>query len=147
MWTSKDARENFEKIEALQLQHESEGRSYTEVEIFAEVLGMKAGYVRGLGHSVQSVGSSSSASSIDLSRRLEEARLEIKEMRARQMEYEALLVKRSEIEQMMREHQQMIEEQQQMIDEELMQMMEEKHQKKDKEQQKIMQEQQQNLVE
>ncbi|KAB1221523.1 hypothetical protein CJ030_MR2G027162 [Morella rubra] len=35
-----------EKMEALQLQHESEGKSYTEVEIFAEVLGTKAGYVR-----------------------------------------------------------------------------------------------------
>ncbi|KAB1201103.1 hypothetical protein CJ030_MR0G005101 [Morella rubra] len=33
MWTSEDARENFEKMEALQLQHESEGKSYTEVEI------------------------------------------------------------------------------------------------------------------
>ncbi|KAB1206424.1 hypothetical protein CJ030_MR7G000120 [Morella rubra] len=30
-----------EKIEALQLQHESEGRSFTEVEIFTEVLGRK----------------------------------------------------------------------------------------------------------
>ncbi|KAB1227614.1 hypothetical protein CJ030_MR1G002131 [Morella rubra] len=39
MWTSEDARENFEKMEALQLQYESEGKSYTEVEIFAEVLG------------------------------------------------------------------------------------------------------------
>ncbi|KAB1212915.1 hypothetical protein CJ030_MR5G010215 [Morella rubra] len=67
MWTSEDARKNFEKMEALQLQHESEGKSYTEVEIFAEVLGTKAGYVRGLGRSVRSVGSSSSASSVDLS--------------------------------------------------------------------------------
>ncbi|KAB1212952.1 hypothetical protein CJ030_MR5G001874 [Morella rubra] len=40
-------------MEALQLQYESEGKSYTEVEIFAEVLGMKAGYVQGLGHSVR----------------------------------------------------------------------------------------------
>ncbi|KAB1220620.1 hypothetical protein CJ030_MR3G009430 [Morella rubra] len=30
MWTSEDARENFEKMEALQLQHESEGKSYTK---------------------------------------------------------------------------------------------------------------------
>ncbi|KAB1200967.1 D-xylose-proton symporter-like 3, chloroplastic [Morella rubra] len=88
MWTSEDARKNFEKMEALQLQHESEGKSYTEVEIFAEVLGTKAGYVRGLGRSVRSVGSSSSASFFDLSRRLEEARLQIEEMRARQLEYE-----------------------------------------------------------
>ncbi|KAB1212348.1 hypothetical protein CJ030_MR5G025116 [Morella rubra] len=112
MWTSEDARENFEKMEALQLQHESEGKSYTEVEIFAEVLGTKAGYVRGLGRSVRSVGSSSSAAFVDLSGRLEEARLEIEEMRARQMEYEALLVKQSDMEQTMREHLQMIEEQQ-----------------------------------
>ncbi|KAB1212953.1 hypothetical protein CJ030_MR5G001875 [Morella rubra] len=48
------ASEEFqEKMEALQLQYESEGKSYTEVEIFAEVLGMKAGYVQGLGHSVR----------------------------------------------------------------------------------------------
>ncbi|KAB1219942.1 hypothetical protein CJ030_MR3G022835 [Morella rubra] len=84
-------RESVEKMEALQLQHESEGKSYTEVEIFAEVLGTKAGYVQGLGRSVRSVGSSSSVSSVDLSRRLEEARLQIEEMRARQLEYEALL--------------------------------------------------------
>ncbi|KAB1215435.1 hypothetical protein CJ030_MR4G010554 [Morella rubra] len=68
-------------MEALRLQHESKGKSYTEVEIFAEVLGMKAGYMRGLGRSVRSVGSSLSASSVDLSRRLEEARLQIEEMR------------------------------------------------------------------
>ncbi|KAB1212955.1 hypothetical protein CJ030_MR5G001877 [Morella rubra] len=95
------ARALLEKMEALQLQYESEGKSYTEVEIFAEVLGMKAGYVQGLGHSVRSVGSSSSVSSVDLSRRLEEARLQIEEMRARQLEYEALLVKRSDMEQTM----------------------------------------------
>ncbi|KAB1215817.1 hypothetical protein CJ030_MR4G010969 [Morella rubra] len=133
MWTSEDARENFEKMEALQLQHESEGKSYTEVEIFAEVLGMKAGYVRGLGRSVRSVGSSSSASSVDLSQRLEEARLQIEEMRARQLEYEALLVKRSDMEQMMQEHLQMMEEQQRKKDEELMQMMAEQQRKKDEE--------------
>ncbi|KAB1211822.1 hypothetical protein CJ030_MR5G010050 [Morella rubra] len=43
MWTSEDAWENFEKMEALQLQQESEGKSYTEVEIFAVVLAKKAG--------------------------------------------------------------------------------------------------------
>ncbi|KAB1223211.1 hypothetical protein CJ030_MR2G003168 [Morella rubra] len=50
------ARALLEKMEALQLQHESEGKSYTEVEIFAEVLGTKAGYVRGLGCSVRASG-------------------------------------------------------------------------------------------
>ncbi|KAB1224444.1 hypothetical protein CJ030_MR2G016333 [Morella rubra] len=47
------ARALLEKMEALQLQHELEGKSYTEVEIFAEVLGTKAGYVQGLGRSVR----------------------------------------------------------------------------------------------
>ena len=83
------------------MQSELEGKSYTEVEIFAEVLGTKAGYVRGLSRSVRSVGSSSSVSSVDLSRMLEEARLQIEEMRARQLEYEVLLVKRSDMEQTM----------------------------------------------
>ncbi|KAB1220265.1 hypothetical protein CJ030_MR3G003075 [Morella rubra] len=79
-----------DKMEALQLQHNSKGKPYTEVEIFAAVLGTKAGYVCGLGRLVRFVGSSSLVSFVDLSRRLEEARLEIEEMRARQMEYEEL---------------------------------------------------------
>ncbi|KAB1203742.1 hypothetical protein CJ030_MR8G011196 [Morella rubra] len=69
------------------------GKSYFEVEIFIEVLGMK---------------------------RLEEARLE---MRARQIEYEALIVKWLNMKQMMREHQQIMEEQQRKKDEEHQKMM------------------------
>ena len=86
------------------MQYQSEGKPYTKVEIFAELLGTKAGYVCSLGRSVRSVGSSSSVSSIDLSQRMKEARLEIEEMRARQMKYEELLVKLSKMEQTMREH-------------------------------------------
>ncbi|KAB1202339.1 hypothetical protein CJ030_MR8G010737 [Morella rubra] len=132
MWTLEDAQENFIScnVRFNDAFHESEGKSYTEVEIFAEVLGTKAGYVRGLGRSVRSVGSSSSTASVDLSRRLEEVRLEIEEMRARQMEYEAFLVKRSDMEQSMREHLQMIEEQQRKKDKELMQRMAEHNGKK-----------------
>ncbi|KAB1202811.1 hypothetical protein CJ030_MR8G024924 [Morella rubra] len=77
----------LEKMEALQLQYESEGKSYTEVEIFAE---------------------------------LEEARLQIEEMRARQLEYEALLFRYgaddAEHLQMMEEQQLMMEEQQRRAD-------------------------------
>ncbi|KAB1212440.1 hypothetical protein CJ030_MR5G003794 [Morella rubra] len=69
MWTSEDARENFEKMEALQLQHESEGKSYTEVEIFLRYWGRKW-VTCGLGRSVRSVGSSSSATFVDLSRKI-----------------------------------------------------------------------------
>ncbi|KAB1219710.1 hypothetical protein CJ030_MR3G019163 [Morella rubra] len=66
------ARALLEKMEVLQLQYESEGKPYTVVEIFAQVLRTKVGYVKGLGGSVLSV---------DLSQRLEVARLE--EMKAR----------------------------------------------------------------
>ncbi|KAB1227465.1 hypothetical protein CJ030_MR1G023799 [Morella rubra] len=137
----------LEKMRALQLQNESEGKSYTEVEIFAEVLGTKTSYVRGLGRSVRSVGSSSSVSFVDLSRKLDEARLQIEEIRARQLEYEAFLVKQSDMEQTMREHLQMMEEQQQKKDEKLMQMMAEQQRKKDEEHRKMMEEQQRTLVE
>ncbi|KAB1222904.1 hypothetical protein CJ030_MR2G013606 [Morella rubra] len=81
MWTSEDARENFEKMEACSCST-SQRESHTPKWRFSlEVLGTKAGYMRGLGRSVRSIGSSSSTSSVDLSRRLEEARLEIEEMR------------------------------------------------------------------
>lgn len=50
---------------------------------------MKPGYVLGLGHSEHLVGSSSSMLFVHLAQRLEEARLKIKEMRARQKEYGA----------------------------------------------------------
>ncbi|KAB1205911.1 hypothetical protein CJ030_MR7G027904 [Morella rubra] len=60
----------------------SQRKSHIQVEIFPEVLETKAGYVRGLGHSVRFVKSSSLVSFIDLSRRLEEAKLQIEEMRA-----------------------------------------------------------------
>ncbi|KAB1203662.1 hypothetical protein CJ030_MR8G002772 [Morella rubra] len=83
MLTLEDAQENFEKMEVLQLQYESKGKPYTEVKIFARVLRTKVDYVRDLGCSIQSIRSSSSVSSVDLSRRLEETRLKIEEMKAR----------------------------------------------------------------
>ncbi|KAB1223222.1 hypothetical protein CJ030_MR2G002978 [Morella rubra] len=58
----------------LQLQHESEGKSYTEVEIFAEVLGTKAGYVRGLGRSVRYGADDARASANDRGAATEERR-------------------------------------------------------------------------
>ncbi|KAB1222684.1 hypothetical protein CJ030_MR2G007441 [Morella rubra] len=41
MWTSEDARKILKKWKALQLQHESEGKSYTEVEISLRCWGRK----------------------------------------------------------------------------------------------------------
>ncbi|KAB1222676.1 hypothetical protein CJ030_MR2G007433 [Morella rubra] len=80
---------SFQRAQAL-LVIRVRGKAYI-VEIFAEVMGIKAGYVRGLSRSIWSIGSLSSLSFVDLSRRLEEARLEIEKMRARQMEYKELL--------------------------------------------------------
>ncbi|KAB1223109.1 hypothetical protein CJ030_MR2G018728 [Morella rubra] len=93
----------MEKVEVLQLQQVPEGRSFTKVEIFTEALGMKVGYVHGLGRSVRQVGSSSSTLSIYLARRLEEARVEMEEKRVRQNEYDEVVVKRVEMERVMRE--------------------------------------------
>ncbi|KAB1215288.1 hypothetical protein CJ030_MR4G012559 [Morella rubra] len=81
MWKSEDARKNFiscnvrfndafVKNGGVTVAARVRGKVIHEVEIFAEVFGTKAGYVQGLGHSVRSVGSSSSASSVDLSRRM-----------------------------------------------------------------------------
>ncbi|KAB1209554.1 hypothetical protein CJ030_MR6G020501 [Morella rubra] len=70
---------------------------------FLQVLEMKAGYARGLGHLVWQVGSSSFVSSVDLARRLEEARMEIEEMRDRQKEYDELVVRQAKMERVMRE--------------------------------------------
>ncbi|KAB1205589.1 hypothetical protein CJ030_MR7G017761 [Morella rubra] len=102
-WTSDTAGEHFEKMEVLQLQHESEGRLFIEVEIFTKVLGMKAGYVHGLGRSMWQVGLSSLMSSVDLAQRLEDARMEIEEMRARQKKYDELVMRQAEMERVMRE--------------------------------------------
>ncbi|KAB1212418.1 hypothetical protein CJ030_MR5G023960 [Morella rubra] len=57
---------SFQRMRALL--EKMEAYCHTQSEIFAEVFGMKVGYVRGLGRSVRSVGSSSSVSSVDLSR-------------------------------------------------------------------------------
>ncbi|KAB1209483.1 hypothetical protein CJ030_MR6G018862 [Morella rubra] len=75
VWTS------VEKMKALQLEHESEGRSFIDLQIFTDVLRTKADYVLSLGQSVWHIGPSSSVSSVDLVRRLEEAREEKEEMR------------------------------------------------------------------
>ncbi|KAB1220441.1 hypothetical protein CJ030_MR3G009901 [Morella rubra] len=96
---------------------ESERRSFTEVEIFTKVLRMKAGYVHGLGHSMRQVGSSLLMLSVDLVQRLEEARMEIEEMRARQKEYDELAMRQAEMKRLMREQQQHLMEQKQHLEE------------------------------
>ncbi|KAB1216059.1 hypothetical protein CJ030_MR4G009605 [Morella rubra] len=69
-WTSDTTREYFENMEALQLQHEFEGRSLTEVEIDPhKCLGDESGLCAWFRHSVRQVGSSSYMS-IDLTRKI-----------------------------------------------------------------------------
>ncbi|KAB1201636.1 hypothetical protein CJ030_MR0G002164 [Morella rubra] len=80
MWTLEDARENFEKMEALQLQYESEESHTPKWRFSLRCWGRKR-----------------------VTCEVGEARLQIEEMRARQLEYEALLVKWSDMEQTMRE--------------------------------------------
>ncbi|KAB1212681.1 hypothetical protein CJ030_MR5G009723 [Morella rubra] len=68
MWTSEDARKILKKWKRYSCSTSQRESHTPKWRFFAEVLGTKAGYVRGLGHSVRSVGSSSSASFVDLSR-------------------------------------------------------------------------------
>ncbi|KAB1227969.1 hypothetical protein CJ030_MR1G005024 [Morella rubra] len=49
IWTSEGAREIYEWMDAFQCQCDLEGKTYTEIEVYSEILGKKSGYVRGLG--------------------------------------------------------------------------------------------------
>ncbi|KAB1203352.1 hypothetical protein CJ030_MR8G016497 [Morella rubra] len=53
IWTSEGAREIYERMDALQRQCDLEGKSYTEIEVYSEILGKKSGYVQGLGRVVR----------------------------------------------------------------------------------------------
>ncbi|KAB1226760.1 hypothetical protein CJ030_MR1G022541 [Morella rubra] len=53
IWTSEGAREIYERMDAFQRQCDLEGKTYTEIEVYSEILGKKSGYVRGLGRAVK----------------------------------------------------------------------------------------------
>ncbi|KAB1205501.1 hypothetical protein CJ030_MR7G025994 [Morella rubra] len=46
IWTSEGAREIYERMDAFQRQCDLEGKTYTEIEVYSEILGKKSGYVR-----------------------------------------------------------------------------------------------------
>ncbi|KAB1213066.1 hypothetical protein CJ030_MR5G004109 [Morella rubra] len=49
IWTSEGGREIYERMDAFQRQCDLEGKTYTEIEVYSEILGKKLGYIRGLG--------------------------------------------------------------------------------------------------
>ncbi|KAB1226277.1 hypothetical protein CJ030_MR1G003746 [Morella rubra] len=53
IWTSEGAREIYERMDAFQRQCDLEGKTYTEIEVYFEILGKKLGYVQGLGRAVK----------------------------------------------------------------------------------------------
>ncbi|KAB1219445.1 hypothetical protein CJ030_MR3G001072 [Morella rubra] len=78
IWTSEGAREIYERMDAFQRQCDLEGKTYTEIEVYSEILGKKSGYVRGLGRAVKpSPSSTLTTQSSDLQHQLAKARDEI----------------------------------------------------------------------
>ncbi|KAB1207486.1 hypothetical protein CJ030_MR7G000719 [Morella rubra] len=89
IWTSEGAREIYERMDAFQRQCDLEGKTYTEIEVYSEILGKKSGYVRGLGRAHQ----------------LAKARDEIEAMRAaREKDLQEFAKKQAEMEATLRDH-------------------------------------------
>ncbi|KAB1224619.1 hypothetical protein CJ030_MR2G009972 [Morella rubra] len=75
IWTSEGAREIYERMDAFQRQCDLERKTYTEIEVYSEILGKKLGYVRGLGRAVKPPPSSTlTTQSSDLQHQLAKAR-------------------------------------------------------------------------
>ncbi|KAB1203056.1 hypothetical protein CJ030_MR8G023485 [Morella rubra] len=76
IWTSEGAREIYERMDAFQRKCDLEGKTYTEIEVYSEILGKKSGYVRGLGRAVKPLPSSTlTTQSSDLQHQLAKARM------------------------------------------------------------------------
>ncbi|KAB1205808.1 hypothetical protein CJ030_MR7G028007 [Morella rubra] len=85
--TLEGAREIYEWMDAFQCQCDLEGKSYTEIEVYLEILDKKSGYVQGLG------------------RALAKARDEIEAMRAaREKDLQEFAKKQAEMEATLRDH-------------------------------------------
>ncbi|KAB1206499.1 hypothetical protein CJ030_MR7G000045 [Morella rubra] len=87
-------RKKLEKMVEIQSQSTTESEAPKDVDIFTQVLGTRSGYVRGLGHSVKPIAASSSTLSIqrdpEIVHELEATKATIKELKARQSEYDIL---------------------------------------------------------
>ncbi|KAB1219956.1 hypothetical protein CJ030_MR3G022810 [Morella rubra] len=106
IWTSEGAREIYERMDAFQRQCDLEGKTYTEIEVYSEILGKKSGYVRGLGRAVKPPPSSTlTIQSSDLQHQLAKARDEIEAMRAaREKDLQEFTKKQAEMEATLRDH-------------------------------------------
>ncbi|KAB1206364.1 hypothetical protein CJ030_MR7G018905 [Morella rubra] len=106
IWTSEGAREIYERMDAFQRQCDLEGKTYTEIEVYSEILGKKSGYVRGLGRVVKPPPSSTlTTQSSDLQHQLAKARDEIEAMRAaREKDLQEFAKKQAEMEATLRDH-------------------------------------------
>ncbi|KAB1224449.1 hypothetical protein CJ030_MR2G016338 [Morella rubra] len=106
IWTSEGAREIYERMDAFQRQCDLEGKTYTEIEVYSEILGKKSGYVRGLGRAVKPPPSSTlTTQSSDLQHQLAKARDEIEAMRAaREKDLQEFAKKQAEMEATLRDH-------------------------------------------
>ncbi|KAB1208201.1 hypothetical protein CJ030_MR7G012942 [Morella rubra] len=82
------------------------GKTYTEIEVYSEILGKKSGYVRGLGRAVKPPPSSTlTTQSSDLQHQLAKARDEIEAMRAaREKDLQEFAKKQAEMEATLRDH-------------------------------------------
>ncbi|KAB1220492.1 hypothetical protein CJ030_MR3G015745 [Morella rubra] len=106
IWTSEGAREIYERMDAFQRQCDLEGKTYTEIEVYSEILGKKSGYVQGLGRAVKPPPSSTlTTQSSDLQHQLAKARDEIEAMRAaREKDLQEFAKKQAEMEATLRDH-------------------------------------------
>ncbi|KAB1220349.1 hypothetical protein CJ030_MR3G009809 [Morella rubra] len=106
IWTSEGAREIYERMDAFQRKCDLEGKTYTEIEVYSEILGKKSGYVRGLGRAVKPPPSSTlTTQSSDLQHQLAKARDEIEVMRAaREKDLQEFAKKQAEMEATLRDH-------------------------------------------
>ena len=91
---------------AFQRQCDLEGKTYTEIEVYSEILGKKSGYVWGLGRAVKPPPSSTlTTQSSDLQHQLARARDEIEAMRAaREKDLQEFAKKQAEMEATLRDH-------------------------------------------
>ncbi|KAB1213099.1 Mitogen-activated protein kinase kinase kinase MLT [Morella rubra] len=106
IWTSEGAREIYERMDAFQRQCDLEGKTYTEIEVYSEILGKKSGYVRGLGQAVKPPPSSTLTTQFsDLQHQLAKARDEIEAMRAaREKDLQEFAKKQAKMEATLRDH-------------------------------------------
>ncbi|KAB1222737.1 hypothetical protein CJ030_MR2G026831 [Morella rubra] len=116
----------MERMDAFQRKCDLEGKTYTEIEVYSEILGKKSGYVWGLGRAVKPLPSSTlTTQSSDLQHQLAKARDEIEAMRAaREKDLQEFAKKQVEMEATLRDHRE-----EQRVEQERIRLEQEEHEK------------------